>query len=558
MEKTPAKISDQRRLGHPPLAISAPDRTSAEMVLRIIAIGIVLALAGLGLGLALSTPEAPIDAQQALPRSQAAVDSSAPARQARSARPDAPDLERTAQQDRLVSDNIDAAERAIPATREQIRLSFAPVAGQAAPAVVNIYVRQRVRSRSMPRFPDPFFERFFGRGPEAPRQRMEQSLGSGVIVTPEGLIVTNYHVIRGRGSDGESIDIKVAMADGREFAAAIILEDERTDLAVLRLESQGDPDFPYLSFADSDLLEVGDLVLAIGNPFGVGQTVTSGIVSAVARTRVGISDYQFFIQTDAAINPGNSGGALVDMDGKLVGINTAIYSRTGGSLGIGFAIPANMVRLIVESALQGSTVRRPWLGADLQSLTSELAAALGLERPVGALVSRIATASPAQQAGLREGDVILKVDDVDVRDADTFRYRVATKGVGGQTVLGVWRSGARINITVALEAAPEVPARNTTTLEGNHPFTGAKVENLSPAVAEELRIPDTSGVVVRETLSYSPARRIGLRPGDIIVEINDRRIASIEDMQGVLRRGRDYWALTVKRGGQLLRTVLRG
>ncbi len=524
------------------------------MSTRIIATIIVLAVAGFALvqfllpapGLHTITPDRPgladSTAQQALSTRQSRV----------------ADEARAGPQDRLALQDLAPGDTAVPATREQIRLSFAPVASQASPAVVNIYVRQRVRGRSMPRLRDPFFERFFGRDPGAPRERMEQSLGSGVIVTPEGLIVTNYHVIRGRGSDGESVDIKVAMADGREFAAAVILEDERTDLAVLRLEREDDQEFPYLAFADSDLLEVGDLVLAIGNPFGVGQTVTSGIVSAVARTRVGISDYQFFIQTDAAINPGNSGGALVDMDGRLIGINTAIFSRTGGSLGIGFAIPANMVRLIVESALQGSTVRRPWLGVDLQSLTGELAAALGLERPSGALVSRLASASPALEAGLREGDVILKVDDVGVRDADTFRYRVATKGVGGQSVLRVWRDNRELDVTVSLEAAPETPPRNTTTLEGNHPFTGAKVENLSPAVAEELRIQDTRGVVVRETQSYSPARRIGLRPGDIIVEINERRIAEIDDLLAALRRGRNYWALTVKRGGQLLRTVLRG
>ena len=236
--------------------------------------------------------------------------------------------------------------KVVPKSAAAIKQSFAPVVKRAAPTVVNVYVRHKVKQSVSPLFNDPFFRRFFGHQFGVPRERIQNSLGSGVLVDAKGVVVTNYHVIR---SGGES-EITVALNDGREFPATLILKDEQTDLAVLRLDGNG-ANFPAIEFANSDGLEVGDLVLAIGDPFGVGQTVTSGIVSALARTKVGISDYQFFIQTDAAINPGNSGGALVDMDGQLVGINTAIFSKSGGSHGIGFAIPSNMVRVVGQSAL---------------------------------------------------------------------------------------------------------------------------------------------------------------------------------------------------------------
>jgi len=449
-------------------------------------------------------------------------------------------------------------ERAVPRDREQIRLSFAPAVKKAQPAVVNIYVRQRRRVQRSPLFDDPFFRRFFGRDFGIPRRRAQRSLGSGVIVSADGLIVTNYHVIRGRDDrDLEDIDIKVSLADGQEYAAKVILEDKQTDLAVLRLQGDDGEDFPHIRFADSDNLQVGDLVLAIGNPFGVGQTVTSGIVSATARTRVGITDYQFFIQTDAAINPGNSGGALVDMDGRLVGINTAIFSRSGGSQGIGFAIPANMVRVVVDSALQGGRVRRPWLGAEGQSVTSDLAEALDLPRPRGALLAEIAPGSPADEAGLHEGDVVLRIDGRRIRDADALRYRIATKGLDEQAEFEIWRNGTRQTLEVALQAPPEEPPRNTTKLSGDHPFAGATVENLSPAVAQELRMRETSGVVVRETESYSPARRVGLRPGDMILQINSTGIDRVRDLQRAVQSGGRVWRLAIKRSGKTLRTAIR-
>ena len=291
------------------------------------------------------------------------------------------------------------AQTAVPQSAAQIKLSFAPIVKEAAPAVVNVYARRVVAQRQVsPFFNDPFFRRFFGDqgGFGAPRQRVERSLGSGVIISSDGIIITNHHVIK------DADEVRVALADRREFDCDIVLDDERTDLAVLRIKD-GSGDFPHLKFGDSDKLEVGDIVLAIGNPFGVGQTVTQGIVSAVARTHVGVSDYQFFIQTDASINPGNSGGALVDMSGNLVGINSAIYSRSGGSNGIGFAIPVNMVKLIADAARHGGTVRRPWIGASMQAVTADIAEGMGLDRPRGVLVTRIAKASPAAKAGLKVG-----------------------------------------------------------------------------------------------------------------------------------------------------------
>src|SRR5271156_4123342 len=264
-----------------------------------------------------------------------------------------------------------AVDRQVPSSMGQLQLSFAPIVKRVAPAVVNVYATHVVEN-SNPFLADPFFRQFFG---GMPREQVERSLGSGVIVDPAGLVVTNYHVIEGAS------EVKVALSDKREFDADIALKDQRSDLAVLRIKGANER-FPTLEFANSDDLQVGDVVLAIGDPFGVGQTVTHGIVSAVARTQVGNSDYQFFIQTDAAINPGNSGGALVDVNGRLAGINSEIYSRSGGSQGIGFAIPANMVRVVVASAEQGSgTVKRAWLGAKLQEVTPEIADSLGLKHP---------------------------------------------------------------------------------------------------------------------------------------------------------------------------------
>lgn len=442
----------------------------------------------------------------------------------------------------------------VPGSQMEMQLSFAPVVRAAAPAVVNVYVRQRVKQFNSPLMNDPFFRRFFGNRMKRQRGRMQNSLGSGVILRADGLMVTNYHVIKG----GEQGEIKVALHDKREFNARIILKDEETDLAVLRINNPGKIKFPYLELENSDELNVGDLVLAIGNPFGVGQTVTSGIISALARTRVGAADYQSFIQTDAAINPGNSGGALVDLKGRLIGINTAIYSRSGGSNGIGFAIPSNMVQLVVNSALEGKRVKRPWLGAKLQGVTSDLASSLGLDRPTGALITNIHKPSPAQIAGLKNGDVILKVGAHEIADPRTFHYRFATHGIGGVVPLTISRRGKILVKEVTLIAAPLTPAPKDRKLRGNHPLSGAHIANLSPGLSEEIDMDEFEGVVIVDVAPGSYAASIGFRTKDIIVSLNNTPILSVDDLIGRVRIKHRVWRIEIKRGKRILRMVLPG
>ncbi len=445
-----------------------------------------------------------------------------------------------------------AQERVVPASPKDIQLSFAPIVRQVTPAVVNVYTKRVVRNRSA-LSDNSFFDFFFGRrGLGVPRQRIQNSLGSGVIVGSDGVIVTNNHVIEG----GEKFT--VVLSDRREYDAEIILIDERTDLAVLRIDTKGEK-LPSLRFANSDLVEVGDLVLAIGNPFGVGQTVTSGIISAVARTQVGISDYQFFIQTDAAINPGNSGGALVDISGNLVGVNTAIFSRSGGSNGIGFAIPSNMVRNVVESATSDGRLMRPWLGVKGQVVTSELAESLGLDRPVGVLINEIHSASPVLSKGLRVRDVIISVDDFSVFDPQSLNYRIATKKIGNKVVIGYVRNGRELTTKVKLIAPPENPPRNLTTLSGNHPFSGATVANLSPAFAEERGFDwMQEGVVLADIAGRSLANRYGFKAGDIILSVNGQEIDAVDTLEQLVRRPIGRWDLTIRRGDRTLNISIRG
>ncbi len=447
------------------------------------------------------------------------------------------------------------AQRAVPESAAAMKQSFAPVVKRAAPAVVNVYVRHRVERMVSPFFDDPFFGRLFGERFNIPRERIQNSLGSGVLVGSDGVVVTNNHVIQGSGE----AEITVALADGREFPAKLILKDEQTDLAVLRLDAQG-AQFPSIEFSDSDSLEVGDLVLAIGDPFGAGQTVTSGIVSALARTQVGISDYQFFIQTDAAINPGNSGGALVDMDGRLAGINTAIFSKSGGSHGIGFAIPSNMVRLVVQSALKGGKVQRPWLGASLQAVTPDIADSLGLDTPSGALVAKVHAKGPAAKAGLQAGDIVVSVDDKPVQDPQGFQYRFVTKGIGGAAALGVLRKGQKVNATITLVAPVEDPPRDARDLLGRHPLTGCKVANLSPAVAQEVGVDDDTreGVVVLEVKEKTPAARLGVKRGDIVVAVNNEKVKSVAQLATVLDLAGGGWRLSVERGGKVFNLAIQG
>ncbi|WP_417688786.1 DegQ family serine endoprotease [Roseibium sp.] len=446
--------------------------------------------------------------------------------------------------------------RVVPQSAQEVKLSFAPIVKDVSPAVVNVYASRKVvqQRRTSPFFDDPFFRRFFGNpdgGLTRPQERVQSSLGSGVIISADGTVITNHHVIK------DADEVRVALADRREFDAEIVLLDERTDLAVLKI--QGDGPFDFVDFADSDNLEVGDIVLAIGNPFGVGQTVTQGIVSALARTQVGVTDYQFFIQTDAAINPGNSGGALVDMNGKLVGINTAIFSRSGGSNGIGFAIPAHMAQFVANAADQGGKVQRPWLGATVQLVNAEIAEALALERPRGVIITNIYDDSPAEDAGLRVSDLVVAIDGKEVADPDSFGYRFATKRLGESARFTVLRGGKQLLIDVALEPAPETVPRDTRVLSEYSPFEGSTVMNLSPAVAEELRLDGTlEGVVIASVAPGSMAARVGLRSGDIVRSVNDDEIRSTRMLEGVTKAPPRVWRLDIERDGKISRIVLRG
>jgi Do/DeqQ family serine protease len=441
-----------------------------------------------------------------------------------------------------------AQQRQVPTSAGQLELSFAPVVKRVAPAVVNVYAA-RIVANNNPFLADPFFRQFFG---AVPREQVERALGSGVILDSAGLIVTNYHVIEGASQ------VKVALADKREFEADIVLKDQRSDLAVLRLKGAKEH-FPTLEFADSDEIAVGDLVLAIGDPFGVGQTVTHGIVSAVARTQVGISDYQFFIQTDAAINPGNSGGALVDMAGRLVGINSAIYSRSGGSQGIGFAVPSNMVRFVVASAEGGNgAVKRPWLGAKLQAVTADIADSLGLQRPTGALIASVVPDGPTAKAGLKAGDLIVSIDGAAVDDPNAFGYRFATKPLGGTAQLGILRQGRSMALPIALQGLPDTP-RQEVQIKTRSPFSGATVANVSPALADELRLDaQTEGVVITGVADGSAAQSVGFQKGDVVMTVNNQKIDRPADLERVTSTGGRQWRITILRGGQQISVVFSG
>ncbi len=439
-------------------------------------------------------------------------------------------------------------QRVVPADKLQLILSYAPIVKKVTPAVVNVYA-QRVEQRQArnPLFDEPFFRQFFGAQPQVAR-----SLGSGVIVDASGLVVTNNHVIEGM------TDVKVALSDRREVDAEIVLRDPRTDLAVLRLKNV--KGLTALELGDSDQLEVGDVVLAVGNPFAVGQTVTQGIVSALSRTQVGITDFGFFIQTDAAINPGNSGGALVDMRGQLAGINTAIYSRSGGSVGIGFAIPVNMVKAVVRAAQGDGRLRRPWLGATLQNVTREIADSLNMDRPTGALAGNIIAGGPADRAGLRRGDIIVAIDGQVIDDMQALGYRLATKILGESATLSLLRANRKMDIALKLDPAPETPPREMLKIAGPSPFTGATIVNYSPAIAEEIALPDSvsEGVVISDIEDGSVAARVGLSKGDVILALNDVAMKRTDDVRQATQGRRTYWKLTIGREGQVINTVIGG
>ncbi len=442
-----------------------------------------------------------------------------------------PDPSRAQDQDGVFAE---ARPRQAPSDAGAMKTSFAPVVRTAAPAVVNI------AARGVQQYRDPFWG--------IPGQRQTGSVGSGVIVRPEGVVVTNNHVIAGMQ------EIRVTLNDRREFAARVVLADERSDIAVLQLDAPGER-FAFLRIDDQEEQQIGDLVLAIGNPFGVGQTVTNGIISALNRTETGISDSGSFIQTDAAINPGNSGGALVDMDGDLIGINTAIFSRSGSSSGVGFAVPATMVRRVVDAAVGGQQrVVRPWLGVKGETVSADIARSLGLERPQGLLVTQLYPGGPGERAGLREGDVITAVDGAEINDQGGLNFRVGTQAPNETVRLTIMRDGREQAVSARVQVLPGDPDLDKAVMVRQGILAGAQVIQITPALADALGAdPFATGLIVSGAERGSYANRSGLRRGDIIVAANGRPVTSPQALQS-LARGSE---ITINRGGRQLSGVLR-
>ena len=436
--------------------------------------------------------------------------------------------------------------RAAPPSAAAMKMSFAPVVQRTAPAVVNISAKRVVRQQV-----DPFWQ-LFGLG--VPQARVAASLGSGVIVRADGVVVTNNHVVEG----GQ--EIIVGLSDRREFPARVLLADARTDVAILKIDLPAGERLPVLAIDDSGDAQVGDLVLAIGDPFHVGQTVTNGIISALDRT--GGEGGLAYIQTDAAINPGNSGGALVDMDGDLIGVNSFILSRSGSSSGVGFAIPAAVVRRAVETAVGGGhAVVRPWLGARIQTVNAEMARSLGLDRPQGALIADLYPGGPAARAGLRQGDVVLQAEGRPVADAAALNYAIQTRRPGESIPLVVRRADGREQAaTLRAEAPPATPARDERTLSGRHPFDGATVVNISPAVADELGLDIFSGpgVLVTKVEGSGLARGVGLQRGDTIRSVNGQKIDNVRDLAAAVSAPQRAWQVTIVRNGREVTATFRG
>lgn len=443
------------------------------------------------------------------------------------------------------------AQKHSPNSAQQITLSFAPIVRAAAPAVVNIHTTRTLQERERNPFAnDPFWGRFFKRFNShggRDRTRNVQSLGSGVLLRKNGIIVTNAHVIEGAD------EIRISLSDGREFDASLLLSDEAVDLAFLTIDPQ-DESLPVLEL-DMEEKEVGDLVLAIGNPWGIGKTVTSGIISALSRTHVVEREIGYFIQTDAAINPGNSGGALVGINGKLIGINTAIFTKSGGSQGIGFAIPARMVAALLRNLDKGQ--RRPWLGAELQRIDRHLAESLGLLGAAsGAIVTNINPQSPLY-GKVQVGDVIVGVNGEEARDPASVRYHYTTFPPGQSISVQIWRDGQSQEVRIHVIAPPETPPRNLTTLRGNHPMEGVRVGQLSPALAAELGIETEEGLIIMSFEETSPSQDYGFRKRDIILGIGGRVLKDIDDLTSALKTSTQSWRILINRNGRTLQLAFR-
>jgi Do/DeqQ family serine protease len=440
----------------------------------------------------------------------------------------------------LIAGAVQADQR-VPQSQTEISLSFAPLVQEAAPAVVNIYAKIIRPGRTSPFQGDPFFEDFF-RGFGESRPRVQNSLGSGVILSPDGIVVSNYHVV------GQATDIRVVLSDRREYSARVLLGDQDSDLAILQLD--GAADLPSLTLRNSDEVEVGELVLAIGNPFGVGQTVSSGIVSGLARSGGAGASRGYFIQTDAPINPGNSGGALIDVQGDLIGINTRILTRSGGSNGIGFAIPSNLVAQFVEQAAAGGTrFERPWAGMAGQPVDADLAASLGLTIPQGIVISDLHPLSPFAAAGIEVGDVITHVGGLEVNTPSEMVFRMSVTGLGHEVAVRVVRQGIPREMSVHLIAPPDEPPRAPLVLGEKTILPGLRVERINPAVLAEYNVPlAAQGIIVTDLGRFGA--RIGLRVGDVLLGVNGRAIETQRDVERAFTDPDRRMQLDVLRGDQ--------
>ena len=439
------------------------------------------------------------------------------------------------------------------------------VAAVATPSVVNISTTRVIRSREeapFDLFDDPFFRRFFGDQfphPNMPKEHKEQSLGSGVIVSDDGYIVTNNHVIE------KAEEIKVLLSNKKDYKATLIGADPKTDIAVIKIDAKG---LTALPWGDSNKLKVGEIVFAIGNPFGLNQTVTMGVISAVGRANVGIADYEDFIQTDAAINPGNSGGALINARGELIGINTAILSRTGGYQGIGFAVPSSMARQVMDSLVKYRKVVRGWLGVSIQDVTSDLAEEFGVKDLKGALVSGVMKGSPAEKAGVKQGDVILQYNDKVIEDTGHLRNMVSQTPIGTKVKVKLLRQKKEVEVEVLIAELPkkmaEAPSRNTENPEENEEestaLSGLVVRELTPDLAARLGIDESEkGVVVVKVDPNSKAFEAGIRPGDIVLQINQKNIVTMEDYKKAASkiRATERALLLIRRKGEDLFVTVR-
>ena len=449
---------------------------------------------------------------------------------------------------------VSSSEGTAQATASSNGMGFSPVLKNALPAVVSIASSRVVKVPQSPMFNDPFFQQFFGgQMPRGPQQQRERGLGSGVIISPDGYILTNNHVVE------KATETKVIFADKRQYPGKVIGTDPQTDIAVVKIESSG---LPTITLGDSSKLQVGDYAFAIGNPFGVGETATMGIISATGRNGLDIEDYEDFIQTDAAINPGNSGGALLNARGELIGVNTAILSGgSGGNQGVGFAIPINMAKYVMDQILKHGKVVRGYIGVGIQEVTPELAKSFNVPSEKGALVASVEPNSPGAKAGLQRGDVIEEMNGQQITGNNDLRLKIGTMAPGTTVHFKVNRSGQTRDVAVTLGEAPagKNAANGPSGGAENSPMSGVQVDELSADIREQLGLkPDVKGVVVSEVADGSPASDAGLQRGDVIEQVNRQPVSSVGDYERLIgQAGNQSIVLLVNRGGNTTFVVVQ-